>query len=75
MTTKRGKDDGVGGDMIVWDWVRPRACASLRAWAIDRWLTHTPNPNRSIALHGYERGTRLLGLEVVSMGVSQGYLP
>ena len=55
--------------MIVWDWARPRACTSLRAWAIDRWRTHVPNPNRSIAFHGVIRGVRLLGLEVVSMSI------
>ena len=61
--------------MWVWCWVRPQECSSLRAWAFDSWHTYTENPNRSIAMHGYERGRRLFGLEIVEMSICSGYLP
>lgn len=61
--------------MWVWYWVRPQSCSSLRAWAFASWHTDIENPDRSIAIHGYERGCRLLGLEIVKMGIRKGYLP
>ncbi len=61
--------------MLVWDWVGPRACTSLRAWVIDAWRDYVANPNRSVALHGVEQGVRLLGLEISDLSIRQGYLP